>query len=125
VAPGGDDRLGERLRAAGDEPPGRLDRVGHLQRDPHRPGDPGTDLDPVDQLRLRHRQELQRGAAGVEDRAAAVLPFPGLDHRQAEDVAVERDRLAVALDGQRQPQLANRTGGHRAPLAQGVGSPAA
>jgi hypothetical protein len=119
VAPGGDDRLGQRLGAAVDQPPGQGGRVGHLERDPDRPGDAGADLDLVDQLGLPGREQLKGGPAGVQDDPAAPRPLEGLDHRQAEDVAVERHRLVVALDGQGQPQLANRALGHLAPLATG------
>jgi tetratricopeptide (TPR) repeat protein len=119
VVPRGDDRLGERLGAGGDQPTGRPGRVRDLERDPHRAGDPGPDLDPVDQLRLGRRQQLEGGPARVQDRPAAVGPVPGLGHRQAEDVAVEGDRLVVVVHRQGQAQLANRALGHLAPLVAG------
>lgn len=74
VVPGGDDRVGEGLGPALDELAGRGGRVGHLERDPDRPGDPLADLDLVDQLGLSRGQELQGGPAGVQDDPTAAGP---------------------------------------------------
>jgi hypothetical protein len=75
VVPGGDDRVGQGLGAAGGQAPGQVGRVGDLEGDPDRAGDPGADLDLVDQLGLAGREQLQGGPAGVQDDPAAARPL--------------------------------------------------
>jgi hypothetical protein len=99
------------------DPLGEFGRVGHLQGDPDRSGDPGADLNLVDQLGLADREELEGGPTGVQDDPTTPGTLEGLDHRQAEEITVEHDGFVVALDGQGQPQLTNRALGHLAPLA--------
>jgi hypothetical protein len=82
-------------------------RIVYMQREPNRPGRPTTDLDAIERLRLLWIEELEGRPAGVEDRPPAVGPDPRFDLRQAEGVAVERDRAVVVIDGQGNSELAN------------------
>src|SRR6266536_2884565 len=53
--------------------------VVHLERDAHGSGCSPADLDPVDLRGLTLVDELERGAAGVEDRDLATLALPCLE----------------------------------------------
>jgi len=94
-------------RAGGDEllrrGIGVVDVEGEADHARHAP----ADLDPVQRLGLLLVEQLERGAAGVENQTAAVRPVPRRDLGEAQRVAVERDRAVEIVDGQCDPDLAN------------------
>ena len=93
VAPRGHDRPLPEVGGTGrGQPLGRCGRIGHLERDPDRPGDPPPDLDRVDQPAWASStsSRVARPAARTAPRPCGG--GPGLDLRQAEDVAIEGER---------------------------------
>src|SRR6478609_1207158 len=106
-------RLGRRRDELGaalvDQPRGRRPGVRHLARDAHVPRDLPADLDVVDQPLLRRVRDLERRAAGVEDRdVRTVAALVGLELLEPEHVPVERQRRVVVLRLDDQPQLPDR-----------------
>ena len=74
----------------------------------YEPATPPSDLDLVHERRMRRVQQLERRAAGFEDRDAPVLGRERLALLEPEHVAIEAERLVVVGRGDAQPQLDGR-----------------
>ena len=90
---------------------------GNLEGDPDGAGHAPADLDPIDELGLGRVGDLERRATRLEDHHPSVWRAVRLAFGQAEDVAIEPDRVVVVGRGNDEAQLADRTrigGGHGA-----------